>query len=446
VNQRFQPDNRPNDPPINNAAAAVVTPEIASDRILGDPASRLALDTISELSRAGYVAYLAGGCVRDALLGKLPKDYDVATDATPEQIRQLIGYRRTLAIGAAFGVITVLGRKSDGLAPVEVATFRSDGKYSDGRHPDSVQYSTPQFDAQRRDFTINGLFYDPADRRVIDFVDGVDDLKRGAIRAIRDPQERFEEDKLRLLRAVRFATTLGFQLETQTRDAIVRLADRIVVCSGERIGAEMTRILADPQAAAGLRMLRDTRLLTALMPDVDAALSAAPQRLETVCRWFEACTSHDFRPRLAMLLVAAGGSPRLLASVVSAWHLANDHRDAVKTAIDDYEQLLCAQDHAWSKLQPLLVKRWSQTSVAVARAIEAADGDYGAAIERIDRALALPPQLLDPAPLVTGNDLIQMGKRPGPEFKRILADVRNAQLDGELETPEAARRWIDGHG
>ena len=174
-----------------------------------------AKDLVVQLRAAGYVAYWAGGCVRDALLGRVPKDYDVATSARPGEIRALFGQKRTLAIGEAFGVITVLGRRPAGT--IEVATFRQDAAYSDGRHPDAVLFSTPEQDAWRRDFTINGLFYDPVADCVLDFVGGQDDLREGLIRAIGQPRERFAEDKLRLLRAVRFAVRYGFQIETATR-------------------------------------------------------------------------------------------------------------------------------------------------------------------------------------------------------------------------------------
>jgi tRNA nucleotidyltransferase/poly(A) polymerase len=185
---------------------------------------RFAVEVVRKLRNAGFEAFWAGGCVRDKLLGRTPKDYDVATNATPPQIRELFGRRRTLAIGAAFGVITVIGPKSAGM--IEVATFREDAAYSDGRHPDHVTFSSAREDAARRDFTINGLFYDPLDDRVIDFVGGQEDLALRRIRAIGNPRERIAEDKLRLLRAVRFSATFDFALEEGTRAAIREMADQ----------------------------------------------------------------------------------------------------------------------------------------------------------------------------------------------------------------------------
>ncbi len=221
---------------------------------------------------------MAGGCVRDALLGKHPKDYDVATDATPDAVRHVFGRSRTLAFGASFGVIGVLPprhvqpspQQQSGQhpqQPTEVATFRSDGFYSDGRRPDSVHFGDAKHDALRRDFTINGLFFDPHDDRVIDYVGGQDDLESGILRTIGDPLARFGEDKLRMLRAVRFATTLGFSLESSTLQAILEHADDIRMVSAERVGSEMRRVLLAEPAVTGLRHLMACGLDRAVMPE-----------------------------------------------------------------------------------------------------------------------------------------------------------------------------------
>ena len=197
---------------------------------------QFAREITAKLQEAGYQALWAGGCVRDQMLGKEPKDYDVATSARPEQVRELFGHKRTLPIGASFGVITVLGPKSAG--QIEVATFRRDADYSDGRRPDAVEFTDAREDALRRDFTINGMFYDPVHDRVEDYVGGVEDLKKKVIRAIGNPHERIYEDKLRMLRAVRFSSTYGFEIDPATLDAIRQHAHEIKIVSGERIGAE----------------------------------------------------------------------------------------------------------------------------------------------------------------------------------------------------------------
>ena len=203
---------------------------------------RFAAEVVHHLREAGFETYWAGGCVRDQLLGRTPKDYDVATSATPSQIRQLFGRRRTLAIGAAFGVITVRGPKEAGM--VEVTTFRQDAAYSNGRHPDHVTFSSAREDASRRDFTINGLFYDPIEEQVIDFVGGRADLAAGVVRAIGQPRARFAEDKLRMLRAIRFSATFDFELEAETFSSVRQMAGEITVVSPERIAMEMRVILA----------------------------------------------------------------------------------------------------------------------------------------------------------------------------------------------------------
>ena len=235
--------------------------------------SRLIIDRLRE---AGFVAYLAGGCVRDALLNLEPKDFDVATNATPQAVRDLFGKKRTLAFGASFGVIGVLPpldgrRESLSVEPTEVATFRSDGDYSDGRRPDSVHFGDAEQDALRRDFTINGLFYDPQHHEVIDFVDGTTDINQEILRTIGKPWDRFAEDKLRMLRAVRFATTLDFEIEKSTLCAIQEHADDITMVSAERIGAEMRRVLSSPNAAGGLRQLNLCGLTNAVLPELKHA-------------------------------------------------------------------------------------------------------------------------------------------------------------------------------
>ena len=201
-----------------------------------------AIQVVSTLQSAGHEALFAGGCVRDRLVGRTPKDFDVATSAVPETVREIFGKKKTLAIGASFGVITVIGPK--GADPIEIATFRRDGGYSDGRRPDGVEYTDAREDALRRDFTINGMFFDPIKEEVIDYVGGKADLEAKQIRAIGDPNQRIEEDKLRMLRGVRFASTFGFELEPVTLKAIQEHAKEIDVVSGERIGAEMRRMLA----------------------------------------------------------------------------------------------------------------------------------------------------------------------------------------------------------
>ena len=239
-----------------------------------------AIEVVQQLQQAGYQALWAGGCVRDQLLGLTPKDYDVATAATPDQVRDVFGHKRTLAIGASFGVITVLGPRS--ADPIEVATFRRDGGYSDGRRPDAVEYTDAKEDALRRDFTINGMFYDPAADQVIDFVGGQEDLAAKRIRAIGVADQRIEEDKLRMLRGVRFAAKHRFEIEDCTLQAIQRRATEISVVSKERIGAEMQRMLADPNRATAVKLLRETKLLAEVIPEGQLLYASEDQWQQTL--------------------------------------------------------------------------------------------------------------------------------------------------------------------
>src|SRR5581483_10047645 len=232
-----------------------------------------AVEVVRRLREAGHQALWAGGCVRDELLGLVPKDYDVATDATPEQVRRL--FRRTVAVGAAFGVVQVLGPRP---LSVEVATFRSDVSYSDGRRPDRVVFSSPREDAERRDFTINGMFFDPIENRLIDYVGGRQDLQARILRAIGDPLTRFGEDKLRMLRGVRMATRFGLTIDPATADAIRAMADQITIVSAERIADELRKLLVDPHRARGMNLMYDVGLVGPILPEL-LPMKGLPQGL-----------------------------------------------------------------------------------------------------------------------------------------------------------------------
>ncbi|HPZ83611.1 MAG TPA: CCA tRNA nucleotidyltransferase, partial [Thermogutta sp.] len=234
---------------------------------------------VRKLQERGYIAYWAGGCVRDQLLGRVPKDYDVATNATPDEVRNIFGMKRTFAVGAAFGVITVNG--PPGAGQIEVATFRTDSSYRDGRHPESVSFSSPKEDALRRDFTINGLFYDPIQDRTVDYVGGVEDIKRRIIRAIGDPYQRFTEDKLRMLRAIRFVAELEFDLDPRTYEAIRAMADQITQVSQERILMELERLLTAPARRKGVILLRESGLLRVVLPELEPRDNAQEQQWMT---------------------------------------------------------------------------------------------------------------------------------------------------------------------
>ena len=261
-----------------------------------------AQQVVQQLSDAGFTALWAGGCVRDLLIGRTPKDYDVATNARPEQVREVFGKRRTLSVGESFGVIVVLGPKSAG--QVEVATFRTDGNYLDGRRPETVVFSSPEEDAQRRDFTINGMFYDPLKEEVMDFVGGQQDLAAGVLRAIGDPLERMEKDKLRMLRAVRFAATFDFELDVATADAVRSMADQISVVSAERIAQELRRMLVDQHRQRAVELCCDVDLLTRILPELKPVVNDV-ERWSRLTKSLSLLTEPEFPLAFAVVLEAA---------------------------------------------------------------------------------------------------------------------------------------------
>ncbi|MEL6110588.1 MAG: CCA tRNA nucleotidyltransferase [Planctomycetota bacterium] len=395
----------------------------------------------AQLSEQGHVAYFAGGCVRDAMLGRAPKDFDVATDAVPDRVREIFGRRKTLAFGASFGVIGVLpNQKSDSTTtPTEVATFRSDGDYSDGRRPDEVHFGDAKNDAQRRDFTINGLFYDPREARVIDYVDGEADLANGILRTIGDPERRFDEDKLRMLRAVRFATTLGFSVENATATAVRDHAQELSLVSAERIGAEMRRVIASVRADVGLRLLIDLRLDEIVLPGI------AEANLHHLSTRLRHRTGMGFEPSMALVLMAieeAIGDSNLVTKQTKHWRLSNEESRRISSAMKLWEAIAEGDKLRWSELQPKLTHRDIEVAMSVAEAIVASEGRSRAGIERCGEALSWERDRLDPSPLLTGDTLREAGFKPGPQFRVWLESVRELQLDGELRTTEEAFEWV----
>ena len=395
-----------------------------------------ALDCVRRLRGAGFEAYWAGGCVRDQLLGTPPKDYDVATNAAPEQIRALFGRRRTLAIGAAFGVITVLGPR--GAGQVEVTTFRQDAPYSDGRHPDRVTFTSAEADASRRDFTINGLFYDPVGQQVIDFVGGQEDLRRRVIRAIGQPDHRFGEDKLRMLRAVRFAARLEFELEPRTAEAVRQMAPQITVVSPERLAMEMRLMLVDPHRATAVRLLLDTALAPAVLPEIVPQDDGHRQRLEHALAMLDRLRQPGFPLALAVLLHEQVDTPGAEA-VCSRWRLSNKETARVVWLVEHHAALAGCRSARWSAVQPLAISAGIEDLLALEEARRLGSEDAA----HFRSLLAQPRQTLDPPPLVTGDDLLRHGVRAGPQYKTLLQRIRDAQLDGEVCTRDQAMELAD---
>jgi len=405
-----------------------------------DKQREFALEVVRRLRAAGFEAHWAGGCVRDQLMGRPAKDFDVATNAVPEQIRALFGPRRTLAIGAAFGVVSVLGPR--GAGQIEVATFRRDETYSDGRHPDRVTFSDAREDALRRDFTINGLFYDPIHERVIDFVGGRADLEARLIRAIGDPRQRFAEDKLRLLRAVRFAAAFRFDLEPATFEALCAMAPEIRVVSAERIAAEMRRILTDAHRARAVGLLLETGLAAAILPEIVPADDAQRRQSEVVRDALSRLVEPGFPLALATLIhrrVDAQGAEQ----IGRRWRLSNDEIQRAAWLVAHQGALAGAASKRWSSIQPILIADGIHDLLAMNEAMAQATSSDTGDLTWCRSALQQPREVLDPPPLLTGDDLIRHGVRPGPAFRVLLDRVREAQLDGEIQTQAEALTLVD---
>ncbi len=401
-----------------------------------------AIQIVQQLQSAGYEALWAGGCVRDELLGLTPKDYDVATNALPDAIRELFGKKRTLPIGAAFGVITVLGPKSAG--QIEVATFRRDGGYSDSRHPDSVEFTNAREDALRRDFTINGMFFDPITHQVIDYVDGQADLQRRSIRAIGNAVDRFEEDKLRMLRAIRFAATFDFQIVSDTMVAIEQHAQGLSHISRERIGNELVRMFSHPNRAKAASLLIESKLMGQILPEHSfQQMLPDTEAWEQTTEELKRLEGNEFEPAAFLLLrrwLDAVGIVSGLSSLQNQWRLTNQQRDRIEWIARHWQTLAAADSIPWSKLQRLLIHQAVEAGLQVARAIK---GETQG-IEFCEARLKWPPEELDPPLLIRGEDLIRMGIKPGPQFKQILDDVRDRQLEGQFQTVEDAIKYLAG--
>lgn len=400
-----------------------------------------ALEVVEQLRSAGYLAYWAGGCVRDHLLHRTPKDYDVATDAPPADIVRVFGHRKSLEIGAAFGVVAIVG--PHGAGTVEVATFRSDLAYTDGRRPDSVAFSTPEEDAQRRDFTINGLFLDPVAERVIDYVGGIADLEQGLVRAIGNPHERFTEDKLRLLRAVRMAATFRFELDTSTLVAVQAMADQVIAVSPERIAQELRLLLVLPRAAAGVVLLDDARLLPVLLPELAALRRHSDGRWDQTLRVLDELFQPEFPLALAAAIHGIDRPEALVRELHRRWRLSNQETNLAGWLVMHASELADAQRRPWSQVQRLLAAPGGRELVDLAEAIAKATHASLDGVLFCREKLTLPRDQLDPPRLVTGDDLLAHGLARGQHFSVLLERLRSAQLDGLIADKEAGLRLVE---
>ncbi|MCD6378189.1 MAG: CCA tRNA nucleotidyltransferase [Planctomycetes bacterium] len=389
----------------------------------------LAVKVINRLRQAGFEALLAGGCVRDMLMGRRPADYDVATNATPEEVKKL--FKKVLMVGAKFGVAMVIFGKRR----VEVTTFRSDLSYSNGRRPDKVQFrSTAREDALRRDFTINGMFYDPIAKKVIDYVGGMEDLKAGVIRAIGDPFKRFNEDYLRMLRAVRFAGRFGFRIEPATAEAIRKNASKITQISGERIREELEKIFAHKSAAETIRLLEEMGLAEAIIPELfskenlwDEALErlSAIASKQDVKLCFAAMLCGLAKEQIRQIIRRWGGSNDLCNSICWISEHLHDWQMGANMTLAQLKRLLAREDFSRLWKLWLIDRRMSKAILQPIRILR----------ERIKQ---IPPEKIAPEPFINGEDIKGLGLSEGPKIGEILDKVYEAQLNEQINTRRQA--------
>jgi poly(A) polymerase len=442
-----------------------------------------AISIIRTLRDHGHQAYLVGGCVRDLLLGREPADYDVATSATPEQVMRI--FPQTYAVGAQFGVVLVPVAENPSVPSVvdradvnhrertvEVATFRSDMGYSDGRHPDEVRFSKdPQLDVQRRDFTINGLLLDPIKDEVLDFVGGRKDLEAGVVRTIGDPERRFAEDKLRMMRAVRFAARFGYVIEAQTLASIQKLAPQIHQVSRERVRDELTKMLIEGHARQAFLLLDETGLLHEVLPEIEAmkGVEQPPQFhpegdvfVHTLLLLDK--LHHPWPATLAWgaLLHDVGKPPtfrvapdriRFDGHVDVGVKMAEEICHRLRFSSRDTDQILALVKnhmrfaHAMQMSQSTFKKfvrlpRFEEHLELHRIDCEASHGNLTTYRFTREKIGSMSPQAMRPQPLVTGDDLIAAGYMPGPRFKEILDTVEDRQLEGDLRDHNEAMEFV----
>ena|SRR5215472_8490274 len=433
---------------------------------------------VETLRQRGFQAYLVGGCVRDLLLGREPKDYDVATDATPEEVMKI--FPETYAVGAQFGVVLVPATEPDRArlqdtasmtCAIEVATFRSDLGYSDGRHPDQVRFSkTPQEDVARRDFTINGMLLDPVKGEVLDFVGGREDLAAGIIRTIGNAERRFGEDKLRMLRAVRFAARFEYQLEPATFAAMQKLAREIEVVSRERVRDELTRMLTEGHGRRAFLLLDESGLLPYVLPEISAMkgveqppefhpegdvflhtlllLENLPQPCPMTLAW--GALLHDVgKPatfRVAERIRFDGHvevGVKIAEEICARMRISNDETAQILALVDNHMRFGHVSQMKESTLKKFLRMPAFDEHLALHRADCLASHRNLATYDLVRQKRAeIPPEKMRPTPLVTGDDLIAAGHIPGPKFREILNAVEDAQLEGRLPSRDAALEFV----
>ncbi len=429
-----------------------------------------AAEIVRALRRRGHQAHFAGGCVRDLLLGREPADYDVATDATPQQVMQI--FPQTYAVGEQFGVVLVPPSSGATSTAVEVATFRSDVSYSDGRHPDEVRFTKDaREDAQRRDFTINGMMLDPATNVILDFVGGRNDLKAGIIRAIGDPERRFTEDKLRMLRAVRFAARFDYTIDPATMAAIQKLAPKISQVSSERVREELTRMLTEGRARQAFELLDKSGLLKEVLPEIAAmkGVEQPPQYhpegdvfVHTLLLLEKLQAGGSKTLAWGALLHDVGKPPtfrvapdrirfdghvdvgvKMAAEILRRLRFSNAETDQILALVDNHMRFGDVQRMNQSTLKRFFRLPAFDEHLELHRMdVLSSNGNLDAYNYSREQMNSMPPEAIRPTPLITGRDLIDAGYEPGPRFTEILGAVEDAQLDGRLTSREAAMEFV----
>ena len=433
-----------------------------------------ATSIVRALREAGYQAYLVGGCVRDLLLGREPADYDISTDATPNEVMKI--FPDTYAVGVQFGVVLVPPPKTSETETkndtVEVATFRSDIGYTDGRHPDQVRFSKDaREDVARRDFTINGLLLDPATNQVFDFVGGREDLQAGIIRTIGNPELRFGEDKLRMLRAVRFASRFGYAIEPGTFAGIQKLASQIHQVSFERVRDELTRMLTEGHAREAFTLLDETGLLRQLLPEISAMkgvqqpaqfhpegdvfvhtmllLSKLPHPCSPTLAW--GALLHDVgKPptfRVAPDRIRFDGhvdiGVKMAEKICDRLRFSNSEKNQILALVETHMRFADVERMKESTFKRFIRMPQFEEHMELHRLdCESSHADLGLYNFTRTKMTGLQPEAIRPAPLVTGDDLIAAGYSPGPKFKEILAAVEDGQLEGNWDSKDAAIKFV----
>ena len=435
-----------------------------------DPIKEEATKVISKLQQSGYLAYFAGGCVRDLLRDQVPTDYDIATNALPEQVTSL--FSKTRSVGAHFGVIIVIS----GEFAFEVATFRNDGSYGDGRRPESVEFTSPEEDVLRRDFTINGIFYDPIEGSTIDYVNGQDDIESGTVRAIGDPESRFREDHLRLLRAVRFAARFDYQIEENTWAAICSHAGEIKNISEERIRDEISKILTDPNRVRGFDLLVESGLMEAMIPEIlDLKGCEQPPQFHPEGDVFVhtrlMLTLLKDDPSLSLVLsvllhdigkpstysydeesdrIRFNGHDKIGAEMASdilkRLKFPNKVIEEVTEMVANHMTFKDVQKMREAKLKRFMARPTFEDETELHR-VDCL-GSWGG-LDNYDflnqKRTEFDNEPIIPPPLLTGNDLIEIGWEPGPKLGEVLTKVQDMQLEKNLNSKEEALDWVNAN-